>query len=226
MFGLRTIKTILKLKKFFMLGYCPDRKGESYSFVNPYSKMNYYKHINCFAHACFNLTNQQITENCLEQIDTDSFKFLIEDYWETDQSIFNRLASFIKKTGLKIEKCTDDEGLEDNQWRVALYFCNGYFFRDFHFLLNEKDGSWSGKYGTEDVLEFFDKRPEEYVSEKFKDVYKYYGSYKITNPFAGKDKIELSERELNIIAKNKKFCRQKLEKKQISVEENNFVDVI
>ena len=218
MFGPRILKTILKLKKVFMLGYCPERKGESYSFVNPYTDINYYQQINCFAHACFNLTNQQITSNCFEKNDIDSFKNLIDDYWEEDKSIERKLTTFVRKTGLKIEECSDEEDLEENQWRVALYFFTGYFFRDFHFLLNEKDGSWSSKYGTEDVLEFFENRPDEFVVEKYGDHYQYYGTYKITNPYAGKNKESLSDVAKNFIIKHQTKCKNKLNKKNINQE--------
>lgn len=218
MFGPRTLKTILKLKKVFMLGYCPERKGESYTFVNPYSKAGYYEHINCFAHACFNLTNQQITENCLDKIDALSFRNLIEDFFESDSSIATRLKNFIRKTGLEIEECSDEEELAENQWRVALYFCNGFFFRDFHFILNEKDGCWSSKYGNENVLEFFETRPDKYIAEKYNDSYKYYRSYKITNPYAGKNKKPLDEVAKKLIIKHQQKCKSILTRKQVAPE--------
>ena len=218
MFSPRTRKTILKLKKIFMLGYCPQRSGESYSFVNPYTNINYYKQINCFAHACFNLTNNQITSNCFEKIDISSFKNLIDDYWETNESIANKLFDFVKKTGLKIEECSDGEKLEENQWKVALYFCDGPFFRDFHFLLKEKDGRWSSKYGNEDVLEFFNERPKEFVVEKYDDHYKFYGTYKITNPYAGKNKENLPKDTKELIIKYQEKCKEKLNKKNIILE--------
>ena len=212
MFGVFTIKTILKLKKIFQLGYCPSRMAQSYDFVNPYTKTEFFTQINCFAHAVFNLSNQQIYENCLTNNDTDSFRNLIEDYWETEDSIFKRLSAFITKTGLKIEKCNDEDELKENQWRVALYFCDGWTFKDFHFLLNESDGRWSSKYGTTNLLEFFDERPEKYIAQEYNDRYDYYGTYKITNPYAGKGKMPLTDKEKAVINKHKKSCEAKLSK--------------
>ena len=185
------MSTILKLKKLVKLGYVPSRGAESYSFVNQKSGEPFYLSANCFEHACFNLTNQQMQELKIGYHDAISFADHVS-FFSSVYDIEESLTKFIRSTGLKIREINNFEPiinfpalLKNNEWKVALYFCKNGSFKDFHFFLQEKNGTWSSKYGFKNVLEFFDNLPGEYVVDnEYNDIYHYHNTYLITNPYA------------------------------------------
>ncbi|MBQ8444589.1 MAG: hypothetical protein IJX25_04480 [Clostridia bacterium] len=181
--------TVLKLNKVFKKGYVPSRGSQSYSFVSPVSHEGYFFSANCFAHACFNLTNELIDKVKINLQDSLAYASPIDHTAGLESTEIN-LLNFIEKTGLKIEKIDNfdiinnfPEMISDNQWIIALYFCESNNFKDFHFFLQEKDGRWSSKYGYRDVLNFFDELPFKYVAPNKIDTYYFYSKYLITNPY-------------------------------------------
>lgn len=142
-------KIIKNIGAIFKAGYVPMRGNEKYGMCASY--------INCFAHACFNLPNCMI-----EKLDFSSPIFLIQEPFTDfgDESLSqtkSEMFDFIKSTGLQIDK--NKPILKDNEWKVAVYFSEAYN-RDFgrkswHLLLQEKDGSWSGKNGFSPQVEHF-----------------------------------------------------------------------
>ena len=173
------------------MGYVPSRGSQSYSFVNQKSGEPFYLNANCFAHACFNLTNEKMQEINLGYNDALSFAdhvTLFSSIYDIEES----LLKFIKATGLKIRQINNFDPiinlptlLKNNEWKVALYFCKNGSFKDFHFFLQEKDGNWSSKYGFNNNIEIFNKLPEKYcVNNEYKDTYYYHNTYLITNPYA------------------------------------------
>jgi len=183
--------SILKLKKIVSLGHMPARGGERYDIVHPvYNEkngyvVNYYGDlINCFAHACFNLSNKQIRENDINPIDMINFSQFVPSKEATDFEIERNISSFVNSTGLIMRTCNPEGIMKSNEWKVALYLCKQPDLRDFHFFLQEKDGTWSSKYGyNADQLDSLKELPKEYIAPIFHDKYDYYKTFAIENPF-------------------------------------------
>lgn len=181
-------KTILKLKKVFNMGYVPQRGYQLYYYVG--QEKNYCINANCFAHACLNLTNQQIKEMGLDL--DDSFAFALLPAPTTAQETEAKFIEFLDKIGLSVSRLNSNDirnefpgFLENNEWIVALYFCENKGFKDFHFFLQEKDGTWSGKYGYKNIVEHLDELPYKYTSPSpEKDTYYFVNKYVISNPHA------------------------------------------
>ncbi len=176
---------IKKIGKLFELGYVPSRGDETYYFKTKNSILT--GHIfNCFAHACFNLTNQQIDDlNFYEDEIFDLQGYNRGNLSQLQKSeVAQHFTGLIKSAGLIVEPCLEETVLNGNQWKIALYFDEIKFgknsqLRDFHFLLQEKDGSWSGKAGYTPRVKKVDSLPKE-----LDYYYSFYECYSITNPFA------------------------------------------
>ena len=187
-------KTILKLRQIFSMGYVPSRGEQSYSFVNHNDNATFAQHINCFAHACFNLTNEQIEDGLFDYLDRLSFSSHIHNsncnYIEEEKSFIN----FVRSSGLEMRPLGADELIShhpqfiaDNEWIVAVYYTNARNKKDIHFFLREKDGSWSGKLGFRDEITHFAELPIPYYSHnESNDVYYFHKQYVIRNPHANK----------------------------------------
>ncbi|MBE7074170.1 MAG: hypothetical protein E7379_03675 [Clostridiales bacterium] len=188
--------TILKLKKVFSMGYVPSRGAQSYSFVSQISKDYYFFHANCFSHACLNLTNELIDSANLSFY--DSLNFSLGNIFSSTDAEYE-FTSFLQQIGLTTKFVNNDDLINDfpcflneNQWIVALYFCENS--NDFHFFLQEKDGSWSGKYSYKNIVEHFDELPCCYTAPNVqKDKYYFINKYLITNPHAKTSNKEENE---------------------------------
>ena len=168
--------TIKKLSEIYKLGHLPCRGDQLYDKT--------FRLANCFEHACLNLTDQEIEQYCITENDSCEFGNF---YSITQKGTSLEIERTLKKTGLQIEKCTPDKVINFNQWKVALYF--EYFYtlnRDFHFLIQEKDGSWSGKIGYTSKCHHFKNLPESVCCDK--RYYNLYETFCITNPYATKEK--------------------------------------
>jgi len=164
---------IKKLNKIFSLGYTPSRDNETYKCLlkNHYQATHL---INCFAHSCFNLTNRQIEDYQITYEESRGFRVLPSWTTYNYEDNLNYLVKFVEATGLNIEECSLYANINHNQWKIA-YFVNNKTY-DFHFMLQEKDGKWSSKRGKEPDIELYKTPPE-----TFKENYKLFGFYKITN---------------------------------------------
>lgn len=196
MFG-GLVKTYLKLNKIFRQGYLPSRGGEKYFLCNLRKKkektFNYNPDVmhpkgdflyedyasitNCFEHACFNLKNEQLINFNID--DLEDFFSLPElaDEELSRVEMFDRVQKTIQKTGLKVKKCK--EKLKENEWNVAMYVSQ--YNIDVHFLLQEKDGSWSGKFGQSRKVDYYSILPLK-VQGVFED-YNLFKVFTIENPY-------------------------------------------
>ena len=167
---------ILKnLNEIFRKGYVPARGSESYR-VHLSNGERASEMVNCLEHACFNLTNEQLDKCCLNKNDSNFCCDTEPSY--VNEEYENSLLGLIKSVGLKVNRCKENAVLKENQWKVALYFEDSDVFRDFHFMLQEKNNMWSSKQGVLDNVELYDEPPL-----VFKKYYVKYGTYKITNPY-------------------------------------------
>ena len=178
-------KTILKLNKIFSLGYVPNRGNQSYNHRATYTDQTYGELGNCFSHACFNLTNELYEEYEISDEDILFFQGGFRRFsTDSNEEVAEKVLGKIKTVGLIVSPATDIEVLKENQWRVAMYFNrisfpSGDYIRDYHFLLQEKDSSWSGKLFWGHQVENFETAPEIYANR-----YKYFDTFIITNPNA------------------------------------------
>ena len=164
--------TILKLQKLVKMGHLPSHYGQSYKDCKQFYIPN------CFAHACFNLTNEQI--ETLTKADYNAFRGFIQSVFHADKYIAKDLMEFVKQCGLKVNKTNSSLPKHDNEWKVALYFGSERFKKDFHFLLLEKDGTWSAKHGETDKVTYYNEAPK-FLDYNYEYPLKLYGIYKITN---------------------------------------------
>ena len=166
-------RLVKKLNRIFSLGYIPSRENQSYKFkLNNGLKTG--DLINCFFHACFNLTNNQIKKFKISFEEADVLWHYYPTEKGVDRNYISTLVKFIESTGLSINECKQNTKMNYNQWKIAYYYNNQNF--DFHFMLQEKDGKWSSKLGSSRNLEYFEEAPKEYHKD-----YKLEGFYAITN---------------------------------------------
>ncbi len=169
-------ESIKKIKDIFTDGYIPRRGNEEY--------LSYSKNINCFGHACLNLTNRQI--NALREANPSLKIFDIaglgnvddDNYWE------ECLYAFIKMVGLEIKPIkTEKIKLAKNQWLIALYDAA---IDSYHFARKEFDGSWTAKESFTSTISRFNKLPRRYINPNPNDPYENILNklYVITNPYA------------------------------------------
>ena len=185
-------QTILKLKKIFKLGYIPSRGNESYTEKENGKSVSYYVYPNCLAHACFNLTNQQIKS--LDYTDREIFSSFIKTPYYSDKYILRDILRFIKQCGLKTTKCEVSSPLQHNEWKIAIYFGWRNNTKDYHFLLLEKDETWSSKWGFSITVDHFKIPPTKIEHNGYS--YHLYGFYKITNPYANNKTPDDNQTEL------------------------------
>ena len=181
-------KAILKLKDIILSGHVPARELEEYTYTTSYNQ-KVSKMVNCFGHAVFNLTNEELEKIYFTEKEGHIFGDIWCDTFIPTEFVENQLLKIIKKTGLTIAtlppviKPNEKLRLKNNQWRVTLYIdCSDKLGKDFHFFLQEKNHSWTAKQGYSDKIEHFEKLPKQYND------YDYYKSYIITNPYAVKER--------------------------------------
>lgn len=169
---------IKKINAIYKRGYMPSRGQNKYT-------VDAAKLTNCFGHAVFNLQNEDLESmiNDKETLLAYQRKFGTVGISEIMKVVQRKVA----EVGLKIEKSSVNEKLKNNQWKIAYYymFSSPYHSADAHFMIQEKDGTWTCKLGMKDEIEVFKKLPEDYHSG-----YSLQGVYKITNPY-----IELEKNE-------------------------------
>ena len=168
------MKAYLKLNEIFSRGYLPRRGREEYKLVKGIDTAEI---TNCFEHACFNLTNRQLTN--FNSFDLDNFFSLpaLADADMTKEEMFDGVVNAIERTGLKVKPMKDN--LAKNEWNVAMYVSQ--YNIDVHFLLQEKDGSWSGKFGQSKKVDRYS-----FLPLKIEGAFEAYNLYKILtleNPY-------------------------------------------
>lgn len=188
------VPAILKLKEIFSKGYLPSRGNQSYTAICPNTEKSYANQVNCFAHACLNLTNEQLDK--LNFSNYDTFWFDIKSYsYEPDEYVAKNFMKIMKRIGLEVEKCNKKASPKnDNQWKVALYFGYTKFLdSDYHFIKQEQDGSWTSKVGWENKVDHFEQLPK-IINSPTGTEYKLFGTYIITNPHKATQLDEINEK--------------------------------
>ena len=172
---------IKKLRTIVSMGYVPHRELENY-FYTTQSNQDVCSIVNCFGHACFNLTNEQIEQLGINESHGQFFGTFASEETTPDIGLERQVVNFVKKTGLEIRPISKYEGgLDNNQWKVAMYIDHsglGLFAKDFHFFRQEKDGTWTHKMGY-----FSNVEQKDFPGEKYQR-YDYYKTFVITNPYA------------------------------------------
>ena len=177
---------IKKLEAIFKQGYLPCREYQTYYFSyatkTPKKKNQMASDIiNCFGHAFFNLTNEKLQENSISETDTKPIWHFGEKY---GVYLIDEILDFVRATGLTVNECEAHDKMKDNEWKVAFYTdinCNG---KDYHFLRQERDGSWTAKNGETAKVEILHGDPPRRLGNR----YILYGFYRVGNPNALKTK--------------------------------------
>ncbi len=158
-------QTIVAIKDMFKKGYVPSRYDEPYAASGGM--------VNCFEHACLNLKNNQIEKLNLDWEGVYAFDFFAASY-----NVAEKTALRLNIMGLIMEPDKVSHiKLSKNQWRIALFYQNS-----FHFLLQEKDGTWSAKKNWTTIVEHFESLPEKL--SLCGDTYNLHSVHIITNPYA------------------------------------------
>ncbi len=183
----KELAVIKSINKVLRLGN-PFRGTQKYIYHN-------HSYVNCFCHACFNFSNDDI-ENFLSDCPTKIYgNFFIGTGEQTIKPTKQHMVDFIKSTGLKIEKCKKNTILKPNQYKVALFFAVSKHspHRDFHFLRQEPNGQWTGKNGfRSNKVEIFETLPKT-LPYTGNNPYKLNEVFVITNPYRTKteeDKVK------------------------------------
>ena len=170
-------KVVEKLSGIIKSGHTPCRK------LMQYDREFGIKFANCFMHACYNLTNEQLSRNFSIQ-DAKGFT----GFWSNDKSqILNNFISFMQETGLKITECHPSQILKQNQWEIAYYLTTDFdsadlLSGDYHFALKEENDFWTAKRGFHGTVDYFDYLPKKI--HRISGDYILQGTFVITNPYA------------------------------------------
>lgn len=187
-----------KLYKVFKDGYRPARGNEYYN-VKLDNGVKAYEQVNCLGHV-FNLRNQQFNDYKIKPYKMFGyFSGLRASRFKEDAT--EQMFDFIKETGLKIEECDPKKTITDfKSWKVALYFHDTPWHKDFHFLLEDAPRNWSSKLGFEPYVEHnYELVPPKIyrnLVDNNPDPYEFYGTYKITNPNADENNRYVKDRTL------------------------------
>ena len=167
-------RMIKKLNMIYKRGYLPEREAKEYSLL-------YTRAVNCFGHACFNLSDSDLNE--LDPYMKELERFL-RDFGNCGIGNYFKVAQErIRKVGLQIQESSLSEKIKDNQWKIAYYImCDEFRGTDIHFMIQTKSGKWTCKRGLDSDVEVFDKLPANYDKD-----YSFAGVYKITNPYVKLD---------------------------------------
>ena len=169
---------IKEINNIYKRGYLPSRGKNEYTQKTA-------SMVNCFGHAVFNLQNQDLESilSSKETLLTYQRKFGTVGI----KGIMKVVKEKVQEVGLEIQKSSIDEKLEENQWKIAYFymFSSPYNSADAHFMIQEKDGTWTSKLGVKEEIEVFKKLPEDYHCG-----YLLQGIYKITNPYIKCEKID------------------------------------
>ncbi len=180
-----------KLQEIFKNGYVPDRGDETYKFTLPHRDPDMFSILktgdlcNCLGHACFNLKNEHFEKYKINISDSRFFQGFIKDKETRENDVMaQKILNKIKAVGIIVSPAQNTEVLKNNQWRIAMYFDrigigSTNYLRDFHFIIQEKDKTWSGKDSWNFDVHKYDKLPE--ICD---DYYKLYNVYTLTNPNA------------------------------------------
>lgn len=146
---------IKKINAILRKGKMTGRGGQKYTIFNTFT-------INCLGHAFFNFSNQQI-RNLRRGYEDELRSFLWgleepSDQQDAFKLITEQLEQKICETGLLLEECQINDKIEDGQWKVAYYYKDGDD-KDFHFIRQEDDGTWSSKLGSYMEIDHFDTLP-------------------------------------------------------------------
>lgn len=165
---------IKKINVIYKKGYMPAREKENYGEL-------YAKSVNCFGHACFNLSNEDLKK-------IDEYMPELREFFRSFNcgigNYFKEARNRIKKVGLNIESSSSAEKIAKNQWKIAYYQMYDEFFgSDVHFIIQGKDGKWYSKIGSNEEVEVFNRLPK-----VFNKKYDLMGVYKITNPYVKLEK--------------------------------------
>ena len=170
---------IKKLNMIYRKGYMPIRDRESYNVFHALS-------INCYSHACFNITNKDLHK--LDNFDDELTRFMLDfrDIGDLHNHI-KEAGKRLKKVGLKLEKSSISEDIKKNQWKVAFYVRDGdeNTKSDYHYMIQLGDGKWASKMGHYETIDTFEKLPKSFYGS-----YNLVGVYKITNPYIKLDNEE------------------------------------
>ena len=173
----KKIKALIKkLHKIYKKGYMPTREKDKYNAFHAIT-------INCYGHACLNLSNSDLHK--LEDYKDELASFILD--FQGIGSLSNHIneaAKRLKKVGLKLEKSSLSEDIKKNQWKIAFYVRdgNGYIKSDYHYMIQLNDGKWASKMGFCENIDTFDKLPTTCYESCYGE-YNLIGVYKITNPY-------------------------------------------
>ena len=185
-------KTIIKkLESVFKKGYIPARKDETYQYIPTASYLPTGNLGNCFTHACFNLLNEHYEKLNITYSEFNSLRNLSLERKSIEQ-IREELFEIIEKVGLKFQSCEANTPIKPNQWKVAYYFDMGEV-TDYHFLLQEADGTWSDKLSITKIVRHYPEPPKS-IYHGTNGAYYLQGFYLITNPFAQAQKSDTFEK--------------------------------
>lgn len=160
-----------KLGNLIKSGHIPNRGNEALSDLC-------YQKINCFAYACFNMTNKMLEDLHWDDACAKALCLLSEP----EQTL-----NFLAKTNLKVEPASGRHlKLANNQWKIAMFLGSGRYPDKYHYMLQLTDGSWAEKRGFWGPERFYDKMPK--TTMGFYEEFKFDKKYIITNPYAQAEK--------------------------------------
>lgn len=100
---------------------------------------------NCYAYALILLTLDWTEMLTLPGFMSDSVDFESDDYWNdiTSKNIISYVKRDVEMLGWNFTEDSFNNNIEKGMYRIAIYTNN----KGFHFMRQNKDGSWSEKWG-------------------------------------------------------------------------------
>lgn len=113
---------------------------------------------NCYAHI-WGFDKSEIEQfPDYEVFDIPGFSGFEFEYPENEEELVRRVFQDMKLLGVDIKVSSINEPLKKDEWKIAIYYSN----YDFHFMRQDRDGTWSHKLGYSPHIFYENTPPEKY----------------------------------------------------------------
>ena len=192
MFGREKRKDIKLLKGFLKDNTYPPCRCVTY----PIQRFNNMYH-NCYAHI-WGLNSDQLSylkKSKLFQLGF-SVNYSFESFFgftkiPSEKKMEKLLFSDMKALGVDIKVSNEKEEVNEDEWKIALYYND----KDFHFLRQNEDKSWSGKNGFSGYLQIMRDGPRRKIETQTGNVYHLINIYKLNISKLKQEAIEQGKRK-------------------------------
>lgn len=192
MFGRKKRRDIKILKGFLKSNTYPPYGVVTY----PINRFNSMYH-NCYAHI-WGLDDEQLSY--LKKSEIFQLGFSVNYDFDnifgftripSEKKMEKLLFKDMKAIGVDIKVSNEKEEVNEDEWKIALYYND----KDFHFIRQNEDKSWSGKNGFSGYLQIMRDGPRRKIETQTGNVYHLINIYKLNISKLKQEAIEQGKRK-------------------------------